>query len=213
MDKVAEFLDRLSVKREGKSHVISLAWRSADPGKAAAVVNKLAELYMAGQLERKVAASRRQSGRFDEQLDALKGKVESAEAALAAFLAQREAVRADGLGTNPAEIAALDGQLVAATVARSGREQILERMRRLVETGDPAQAAGEPGASPMLANLLALKAELLRREAELSGQLGDRHPRIQEIRAEKEQLDQRIRQERQGVLRQHEGELAQARAN
>jgi capsular exopolysaccharide synthesis family protein len=175
-------------------------------------VNKLAELYMAGQLERKVAASRRQSGRFDEQIARLKGSVETTEAALADFMAQREGARADSLGAAPAEIAALDGQLVAATVARSGREQILGRMRRLVETGDPALTMGEPGGSPMLANLLALKAELLRREAELSGQFGERHPKIQDTRTEKEKLDQRIRQERQGVLRQHEAELAQARA-
>ncbi len=212
VDKVAEFLDRLAVKREGKSHVISLAWRSADPIKAAAVANKLAELYMTGQLNRKALASERQSGRFDEQLEALKGKVDSAEASLAAFLAQREGARVTTLGTESAEIAALDGQLVAATVARSGREQILARLRRLIDTGDPALALGEPGASPMLANLLALKAELLRREAELSSQFGERHPKIQDIRAERVELDQRIRQERQGVLRQYEGELAQARA-
>ena len=212
VDNVAEFLARLSVKREGKSHVISLAWRSADPAKAAAVVNKLAELYMAGQLERKVSASRRQSGRFDQQLEALKGRMEAAEAVLAQFLAQRDVDGTDRLGAEPAEIAALDAQLVAATVARSGREQILGRMRQLVETGDPAIAMGEPGGSPMLANLLALKAELLRREAELSGRFGERHPKIQDIRAERVELDRRIRLERQGVLRQFEGELAQARA-
>ena len=52
VDLVGEFLDRLSVKREGKSHVIALSWRSEDAAKAAAVANKLAELYMAGQLSR-----------------------------------------------------------------------------------------------------------------------------------------------------------------
>ena len=209
VDPVAEFLDRLSVKREGKSHVISLAWRSADPAKAAAVVNKLAELYMAGQLQRKTMASESQSGRFDAQLAELKARVEGAEAALAAFRDRRGAARADGLATQPAEIAALDAQLVAATVARSGREELLARLRRLIETG--ASPAGEAGGSPLLANLLALKAELLRREAELAGQFGARHPRIQDIRTEKQELELRIRQERQGVLRQYEAELAQAR--
>ena len=50
VDLVGEFLGRLTVKREGKSHVIALSWRSEDAGKAAAVANKLAELYVAGQL-------------------------------------------------------------------------------------------------------------------------------------------------------------------
>jgi polysaccharide biosynthesis transport protein len=82
-DPVDGFLDRLSVTREGKSHVIAVAWRSADPRKAAAVANKLAELYMAGQLARKEAASRRLAGRSDAQLGELKGRLEAAEAELA----------------------------------------------------------------------------------------------------------------------------------
>ena len=126
------------------------------------MANKLAELYMAGQLCRKTAASLRQSGRFDDQLVALKGTVDAAEAALAGFLAQSEASRADSLGADPAEIAGLDGQLVAATVARAGREEILARLRRLVESGDESMTMGEAGGAPMLDNLMALKAELLR---------------------------------------------------
>ena len=59
---------------------------------------------------------------------------------------------------------------------------------------------------------MALKAELLRREAELAGQYGERHPRIQDIRAEKAKLDGRIRDERRALLRQFEGEVARARA-
>ena len=194
----AEFLDRLSVKREGKSHVIALGWSSRDAAKAAAVANKLAELYMAGQLARKDVASRRQSGRFDEQLVTMKGRVAAAETALAEFRARSEAVRADSLGADPGEIAGLDGQLVVATVARAGREQLLERLRQLVESGEEAMPMGELGGSPMLDNLLALKAELLRREAEFAGQYGKRHPKIQAIRAEKAELDAAHRRGAQG---------------
>jgi hypothetical protein len=67
-----------------------------------------------------------------------------------------------------------------------------------------ARALTEPtvelGSSPMLDNLLALKAELLRREAELAGQYGERHPKLLDARAEKAKLEYRIREERQ-VLR------------
>ena len=211
-DPVAEFLDRLRVRREGKSHVISLAWRSTDPAKAARVVNKLAELYMGTQQARKLAASQRAIGRSDEQLDALKARVTAAEAALAEFNARGEPARIETLGADPAEIAALDAQLVAATVARAGREQLLVRLRSAVDIGEGGAPLGEAGASPLLANLLALKAELLRREAELRGQFGERHPKLQDLRTEKAELERRIREERRGVLRHFEGEVAQARA-
>ena len=85
VDVVGRFLERLAVKREGKSHVIAVAYRSGDPEKAARIANRLAERYMAGQLSRKDAAARRQSGWFDDQLQALKGQLDGAEAALAAL--------------------------------------------------------------------------------------------------------------------------------
>ena len=59
---------------------------------------------MAGQLSRKDAASRRQSGRLDAQLEALKGKLATAEATLAAYRAASEAGRADMLGAEEGDI-------------------------------------------------------------------------------------------------------------
>ena len=86
-------------------------------------------------------------------------------------------------------------------------------MRRLVERGDDTTATGELGSSPLLDNLLGLKAELLRRAGELDGQYGQRHPKVLAVRAERDQLDARIRDERRALLRQYEGELARARAS
>ena len=64
---------------------------------------------------------------------------------------------------------------------------------------DPAQPAphqphrrpprGRRSASVLLQNLSALKAELLRREAELSGQFGARHPRVIDLHNEKADLE------------------------
>jgi polysaccharide biosynthesis transport protein len=213
VDMVGRFLERLAVKREGKSHVIGVAYRSSDPVKAAAVANLLAELYIVGQLARKYEASRQQSGWLDAQSRSLKGQLEAAEAKLAAFRAESEAARGETLGADPGEIAGLNGQLVAATVDRTGKEATLGRLRRLAESDERGAAPmAELGSSAMLDNLMALKAELLRREAELAGQYGERHPKLLDARAEKAKLEYRIREERQALLRQFEAEVARARA-
>ncbi len=212
-----ELLTRLlpatrDVKREGKSNVIGVAYRSTDPVKAALIANQLAEVYMAGQLARKHAATQRQTGWLDGQLQALKVQLAAAEAQLAGFRQQSEAARSETYAADPAEIAGLNAQLVTATVARAAKEATLGRLRRLVDTGDPSASLGELGSSAMLDNLMALKAELLRREAELAGQYGERHPRIQDIRAEKARFDGQIRDERRALLRQFDGEVARAQA-
>lgn len=211
-DLVGRFLDRLDVKREGKSHVIRIAYRSGSPVRAAEVANKLAELYMVGQLSRKFDASRRQSGWLQERLAALKGQLEAAEAELERFRAASEPVLGEGLAVGEAEIAGLNGQLVAATLDRAGKEAMLGRLRPLVAAGGSAAGLSALGSSPLLDNLMALKADLLRREAELTAQYGVRHPRIVDLQAEKARLEARLQQERQALLRQFEGEVERARA-
>ena len=142
---------------------------------------------MAGQLDpegRGVAAPERPARR---PAGGAQGAARAAEATLAGFRAESEAgTRAQTLGADAGEIAGLDAQLVAATVARAGKEATLERLRRLVESGRRhRRRRASSAARRMLDNLLALKAELLRREAELAGQYGQRHPKILAIRAEK----------------------------
>jgi succinoglycan biosynthesis transport protein ExoP len=138
-DVVGRFLDRLAVKREGKSHVIAIAYRSGDPAKAAAIANKLAELYMVGQLSRKYAAARRQSGWLDEHLATLKRQRDEADAALQRFRAATEAARGETYDADPQDLAGLSTQLVAATVERAAKESTLERARRLIDGLEPAE--------------------------------------------------------------------------
>ena len=56
-----------------------------------------------------------------------------------------EAGRGDMLGAEEVEIAGVDTQLVAATVARAGKEAMLARVRRIVKRSDdrrrPARSA------------------------------------------------------------------------
>lgn len=211
-DPVDGFLHGLVVKREGKSHVIAIAYQSGDPSRAAAAANKLAERYMLAQRLRKEEAAQRRTGWYDERLAFLKRQLEGAEKALAS---QRDAAEADAdevLVAGPDQMAGLNIQLVAAAVERSAKEAVLTRVRRAVESGEGADAVAQLGAAPLLANLSALKAEVLRREAELTAQFGERHPKILDVRAERAKLDARLQQERRAALRQLEGDLDQARA-
>lgn len=211
-DPVDRFLAGLMVKREGKSHVITIAYRSGDPARAAAVANKLAERYMLAQRTRKEEAARRRTGWFDERLAFLKRQLETAERALVAHHDATEAGAGEVLVAGADQLAGLSVQLVAAAVDRSAKEAVLGRIRRTVESGEGADAIAQLGAATLLANLSALKAEVLRREAELTAQYGERHPKILDVRAERAKLDARLQQERRAALRQLEGDLDQARA-
>jgi polysaccharide biosynthesis transport protein len=206
-DPVGRFLDRLTVRRDGRSYVIAVGYRSGEPEKAARVANAVAELYRAGQRAQKMTAALRAQGRLNEQRELARAALEGAEARLRAFRAASEGARGDGLGVKDLELAELNRQLVLAAAERTARETRLVRLR---EGG--GDAAGADGGSPLLQNLGALKAELLRKEAELAGRYGERHPRLQDLRAERTELDARIAEERRARLRDLDAEVAAARA-
>lgn len=209
-DLVGHFLERLTVRRSGRSQVIAVAWSSAEPAKAAAVANQLVEVFVAGELARKQEATRRASGRLGGQLATARQRLERAEAELQAFRDQAGAALPRGADADPARLPDLQRQLVAANAERSGKEVRIAQVRRTLARGEALPVAD--GGSPLLQNLQALKAQAVRRRAELEGQLGARHPRLVEARAEDSELDARIGREQAGLLRALESDLQAARA-
>lgn len=211
VDVVGRFLERLAVRREGKSYVVAVAYRSADPGKAARVPNALAELYLDGQEALRREAAERADGALAGQRDLVLARLEAAEAKLGAFRDRAGAARGGAAGVEADEVGELSRQLVLAGADLSARETRLRQIRTDVAAGEDG-AASDAGASVLLQNLSALKAQLLRREAELAGQYGGRHPKLVDVRSERAELEARIAQERKAQLRGLEGEVEAARA-
>lgn len=210
VDLVGHFLDRLIVGRAGKSQVISIAWASSDAGKAARVANKIADLYLIGQLARKYESVKRSSGWLAEQLTLAKDQVQLAEGALAAFRASAGAAGGAGSYLDAPRLADLQRQLAIAAADRAAKEAQLSRLQATLAAGEPAPLAD--GGSMLLQSLYAMRGDLARREAELQATLGLRHPRMQDLRNEKGELQARLMREQDGLVRAVDADLDQVRA-
>src|SRR3954454_11793392 len=208
-DPVARFLERLDVRREGKSYVITLAYRSTDAAKAAQVANTVAQLYLAGQLERKTAATRAARELLTVQTEAARAQLDEVQQRLHAFRTGAEPVALARPAGSDDEVAEMNRQLVLASADRIAAETRFNQLRTSLTDGHPG--ALDSG-SVLLQNLSALKADVLRREAELSGQFGARHPRVQDLRNEEATLDERIGEAQRAEMRNREGEVEAARA-
>lgn len=191
---VDRFLSRLAVSREGKSHVVAVSYRSGDPDHAARIANGVARHFVAEREALARAAAERAEDALRARLDELEGQLARSEGALAA-------ARAGSVASGPptaatlAELSQLRRDLIAAGAERQAAEARLERLRR----AGSAPLADEARSS-QLDRLQELRADLIRREAELGGQLGERHPRLAELRVERGELDRRIARERQRLL-------------
>ena len=163
-DPVARFLERLDVRREGKSYVITLAYRSTDAVKAAQVANTVAQLYLAGQLERKTATTRAARELLTVQTEAAHAQLDEVQQRLQAFRTGAEPVALARPAGSDDEVAEINRQLVLASADRIAAETRLNQLRTSLTDGHPG--ALDSG-SVLLQNLSALKADVLRREAEL----------------------------------------------
>ncbi len=213
---VDRLLGRLAVERVGKSRVIAVTYASGDPDHAARLANAVVEHYVLGLLEAKHETTRRAAGWLGQRLAEVRERLAKAQSALDGFKAQQADTLSAGPGGADAQLGQLGRDLMAATVDRTAKEQKLAHLKQLAASGDDqalSASVDDIGASVLLRNLNALKAETLRREAELSAQLGDLHPKIIDIHREKAELDQRIDGEERALIAQYASmvELARAR--
>lgn len=209
---VDRFLERLSVGREGKTYVISIAYASQDGELAARIANGVAEYYLVGQLAQKYASARRNAERLSDRLTQAKTQQETDQEALRAFRSANIAAQADRTGREGEQLVQLNRELVDASVERQAKETKFGRIREMARRGEITAPMDEIGPSVMLSQLNALKAQAMRREAELAAQFGDKHPRIIDARREVHELGARIDMEQQAFLREYEASVQVARA-
>lgn len=209
--RIDRFLARLAVQREGKTHVIGVAYSSADPDKAARIANAVAEHYLLAQLEAKHEAARRAGAWLNERLIAARADLDRAQASMERLGGAPVAVTSREAGSEIEQLAQLNRQLVDAMVDRTAKDAKLQRIKDMIRRGEQPGPVDEVGSAVLLQNLHALKAQALRREAELSAQYGDRHPRLIDARRETTELGTRIEAEQAALIREFEGLVRVAR--
>jgi polysaccharide biosynthesis transport protein len=182
---------RIKVRREGMTLLIGISFKSKDPAKAALIANTIAELYLTHQLEAKFDATRRANVWLNERVAELKSDVDKAENAVAQYN--------------------LNTQLVTARADLAEREARLNSVRARMSQGFGADAVAEALNNQTIRDLRTQQAQIIRKKAELESTLGPRHPDMQRINREQNDLDQQINDEVKRIVANFENEVVVAR--
>lgn len=209
---IDRFMDHLDVLPLENSRVIRVSFWSVDPDKAARVANTLADEYLQARLETKFELTRRASTWLGERIEDLRGKVASAEAAVEQARNEYGLYEGNGVTLSAQELGELNTQLVMARTARAEAEARLQQVRRLARTRNGASTTIEVLDSPLIQRLREQEAEVERRVAELSSELGPKHPRMVQLRAEAKDLSDRIDAEIGKIVAGLQNEVNVARA-
>lgn len=200
------YFQRLSVVPIDKSRVIQVDFQARDPELAARVANAIVDTYLAMSQAAKQEQTRSASLWLSAEIDKLRPRVAEAEAAVENFRAKANLF----VGTNNANLAQqqlseLTSQISAARASKAEMDAKSRLVRDLLKSGKPVDSA-EVVNSDLLKRLVEQRVTLRAQLAEQSSTLLELHPRIQELRAQINALDQQIRGELERLVNSFEND-------
>lgn len=202
------FDSRLKVAQDGRSYVIAVQFTSVNPAKAARIANATADLYVKDQLDSKLAATSKASGWLGERLESLKEDVRLAEQAVEDYRVANDLVDARGISLYEQELAELNREVSTTRAELAEKRTRLQLIRAMRARGESLDSVAEVLSSIVIVNLRQQEAQLLRQESELRTYYGERHPRMQNLVAEKANLQAKIATEVDRIIKNSENELA-----
>src|SRR5690606_42150579 len=101
-----------------------------------------------------------------------------------------------------------DLQLIEARAQRADKASKLEILRQVRNQGVGFESVNEIISSPVIAHLKTLQTDLLRQEAQLRQEYGPRHPKIIQLNAEKQKLEDKIYREVENIISAFESEVS-----
>ena len=204
---------KLAVKRADKVFVVDIVVTTTGADKSARIANSIAESYLADQADARVQAARRASGELRARLDSLRSDVQAAEARLDTFRAENGLIASSGRIVNEQQLSDINVRLVAAQArtaeAKSRLQQVRDLRGNLLGKGSTPEAV----ASIVIERLRAQYAELSSKEADLRVALGDRHPALLAVQAQRADVRRLIEAELDRIAQSSETDYRRAMAN
>lgn len=193
-------LSGLSVKRAGLTYVINVNYESSDPGKAALIANKFAELYLLEQLEAKFEATQQATTWLNARIAELRGQVQADEAAVQQYRISNNLLSASGTNLTEQEISSFNVTLAQARAQVAEDQARLNTARNQLARGSTGDDVGEALDSPVIQDLRKQRAAVSGQVADLAGRYGERHPEMLKAKRQLSDLDAQIQQEIQRII-------------
>ncbi len=215
MDQVIEaFLGHLSVTLANPdTRVIDITFNSEESEKAARIVNTLMQVYVDQQISGQRAIAENATAWLEDTVAEMRSEVEAADAAVKAFRSSTGIIRSNTNTDVTAEkVADLNTQLVQAQADEAALRAELQALQRTLSAGRDASAAPRVLNSPLIQRLREREVELVRRQASLANQYGERHPRMIQVRNELRDVRTNIEDEVSKIVQSMRSEVGASSA-
>ena len=183
----------LSVKPGRESNIIDISFRTGDPTFAANVANAFARSYIATNLELKLQPAKEFADWFENRVQPIRDKLKKTQREYSDVQRKAGITSADErLDVENARLQELSTQLVILQGQLNESEKRSKAVTRVTGAGDGNAAIFEVMSNPVVMQLKTDLGRLEAKYAELSPQLGKRHPQMIQIDSEITQTKQKI---------------------
>ncbi len=203
---------KLSIVNDGRSMSLYVTFESQDAQKAAQIANAVADEYLVDQLEAKYEVAARANKWLSERLTTLRQDVESSERVVEDFRQKANLIQIEGGTVATRQMQEINSQLIAARALTAQAEARLRSAQAMVSAGGGIEGSSDVLSAPLIQRLREQEAEVRRKEAELSTRYGDRHPTMINARAERMDIQRKIAEEVQKILKSLASEVDIAHA-
>jgi uncharacterized protein involved in exopolysaccharide biosynthesis len=211
-DAIIEIMKRLQVESVANSFLVSVRYRNADPATAAAVVNKLVELYAANQKNAKEELARNASVWLEEQLEKTRKNLLDSEQEVTRFREANGLSEMNGLTVMTQQILDTTKDLNAVNTQIQQLQAEVREIERARTDPTNQVSATRFLESPIIQKLMEEDSELARDEAEKNSVFGPNHPAIRDLQSRRRTMQTRIQREIDAIARATARSLTAARA-
>lgn len=206
-------LSRVRVEPLNRSTIIGITAETRDPELSARIANRFAEVYSKRSLASREQAAGRANEWLDQRLATLRTKVEQSEQAVEAYRVEHDLFSTKSQTVVDQRMSALNERLVDAQGEVADAEARLAQAQALKGEGGDLQSVPAVLQSDQILSLRNQLADLERRAAELSSDYTDKHPKIQTIRAQIDDVEGEINAEIDRIVSSLGNELSIAEEN
>jgi uncharacterized protein involved in exopolysaccharide biosynthesis/Mrp family chromosome partitioning ATPase len=207
-----EALNRhINVKKTDRTFIVDIEVWSYEPAKAAMLANAITNAYLTESKRSQASAARRATTDLSGRLKELQERLRNAENALATYKAQNNFVGTQDTVISDQQLSAGNQRLAAARALTLDAQAKYDQIEASRRASTDAGAIPEALQSPTIANLRAQYAEVRKRYAELTSELGPLHPSLRQIEKQVEDLRRTVNEEVERFAQSAKNDLTRAR--
>lgn len=201
IETINKYSERLRVEHLPNTRVITVSFSAADPAVASGTANTIVDLYIQDQRAAKFGAIDDMVRWLSSQVIELRRKVVESELAIENFKLEIGIIDGNGTTLSDQEIASLNVQLIESRTQTMEAQTRFRQIRNLLATPEGIDSAAEVLDSNLIQRLRQQESVLLAELAELGAELGEKHPRMLQMQAEADQVQQKIDQEMAKIVK------------